>query len=973
MRSIPEAPREGRPAAGPLFSWPATAILLLLLLWSPPAHGQILIERNLTVADGLVDSRVYAFRQDRHGFVWIGTEAGLSRFDGVKFTSFDETAGVPPGRILTLYETPDGTLLAGGDGGVVAFDGERFRPLAGAPAWLSSPTVVILTGGPDGTLYAGGSKGLAARYPDGRWELLLENGMPPLEDAWLIDVLPAPAGTLYVATYGSGALVLEQGRARWLNLEGAGLSPVVNALGQAGDGAVLIGTDAGLGILRNGDLTALPATRGISIRSISEGAGGVFYVGTEGSGVLRLRFPTFEPEGPPLDVQHGLVDGNVNAVVALPEGPVLIGTRQGVGIFRGAVVETWNQEHGLPEGEIQGFAEDSQGRIYAATSSGLAVHEGDRWALLGRREGFPEEPLTALHAGASGRLYLGGGGGKIWIYEKGSPARTVDLPPLRTSHTLAVTSFLEGPQGLLYASTSQGFAILQDGQARHFGRRQGFPADVAFGLASTADGTLYLATEEGLVTWRPGGSFRLWTRKDGLPDDFAWTVQAGRDGAVLAGTRRGLAVLREGRFQTYGAKDGLSSGVVTCIAEDGAGGLLAGTSRGVDLLDLRGSRKVLPVHGLGRRPVNPGACLRDRRGRFWFALQSSVSVYDPSREIARRPPRAVLTGIGYASGKGAWNAVRARSLSVPAGLNDLTFDFTGVDAAAHAMSFRLRLRNRHEDWIYTKDRRVRYPLLAPGRYHFEVLARNDAGLWSEPATLDLTVDPPPWWRRTGLVLSLAAAGLVLGAVLAVAFRVRQLLAVERLRAAIAADLHDQIGAGLTEVAVLSEVAGRKAGGLPELERIAATSRDLVDRMGDILWLVNPRRDSLEDLFLRLKDSFAELFAHRGAAFEMNDLTPLTGVRLEMTRRQHLYLLFREALHNALKHSRCGQAELSLTLRGRRLEVVLRDDGRGFDPDHAAEGDGLFTMRDRAAKLGGLLTIHSSSAGTTVRFEMIVSG
>ncbi|HEX6903751.1 MAG TPA: two-component regulator propeller domain-containing protein [Thermoanaerobaculia bacterium] len=946
------------------------AALLFLALWSTAARGQILIERNLTAADGLVDSRVYAFRQDRQGFVWIGTEAGLSRFDGVKLTSFEEAAGVPPGRILTVYETPDGTLLAGGDGGVIAFDGDRFRPLQGAPAWLSAPTVVILAGRPDGTLYAGGSKGLAARHPDGRWELLLASGKPPLDDTWIIDVLPARDGALYLATYGRGVLVLEGERSRWLSLEDSGLSPVVNALGQAGDGAVLIGTDEGLGVLRAGDLTVPPATRGISIRSIAEGGDGVFYLGTAGNGVLRLRFPTFVPAGPPLDTHHGLTEGIVNAVVALPDGPVLIGTQQGVSVFRGAVVETWTQEHGLPPGDIQGLAEDARGRIFAATARGLAVHDNGRWRLLGRHEGYPEEALTSLHIGASGRLYLAGWSGKIWIYESGSPVRTVDLPAVRAGPEIEVSGLLEGPGGVLYATTNQGFAIVQDGRARHFGRRQGFPAEAAFGLTAAADGTVYVATEEGLVTWRRG-AFRLWTRKDGLPDDFVWAVQAGQDGSVRAGTRRGLAVLRAGRFQTFGTGDGLSSGVVTCIVEEGAGGLLVGTSRGVNLLDLRGSRrKVLPVHGLGRRPVNSGACLRDRRGRFWFALQSSVSVYDPAREVVRRPPRAVLTGIGYASGKGTWNVLRGTPLSVPARLNDLIFNFTGVDAAAHSMSFRLRLRNRHENWIHTPERKVHYPLLAPGEYRFEVQARNDAGLWSEPATLDLTVEPPPWWRRTGLVLSLAAAGLVLGAALAVAFRVRQLLAVERLRAAIAADLHDQIGAGLTEVAVLSEVAGRKAGDLPELERIAATSRDLIDRMGDIIWLVNPRRDSLEDLFLRLKDSFAELFAHRGAVFAMSNLNPLAGARLDMAQRQHLYLLFREALHNALKHSRCGRVELTLALRDRQLVAVLRDDGRGFDPGLPdLEGDGLSTMRRRAEKLGGQLTIESSPAGTAVRLEV----
>jgi signal transduction histidine kinase len=138
-------------------------------------------------------------------------------------------------------------------------------------------------------------------------------------------------------------------------------------------------------------------------------------------------------------------------------------------------------------------------------------------------------------------------------------------------------------------------------------------------------------------------------------------------------------------------------------------------------------------------------------------------------------------------------------------------------------------------------------------------------------------------------------------------------------------------------------------------------------MGDIVWLVNPRRDSLYELFLRLKDSYAELFAHAGAQLEVADLSPFEKVRLPMAYRRDLHLLFQEALRNALRHSGCQHAELSVALHGRRLEVLLRDDGRGFDPDRTGQGEGLETMRRRAARLGGRLAIDSSATGTEVRF------
>ena len=140
----------------------------------------------------------------------------------------------------------------------------------------------------------------------------------------------------------------------------------------------------------------------------------------------------------------------------------------------------------------------------------------------------------------------------------------------------------------------------------------------------------------------------------------------------------------------------------------------------------------------------------------------------------------------------------------------------------------------------------------------------------------------------------------------------------------------------------------------------------MDGLGDIVWLVNPRRDSLYELFLRLKDAYAELFAHTGAHLDVGDLSPFEKARLPMTYRQDLHLLFQEALRNALRHSGCRRAKLFVTLHGRHLEVELRDDGRGFDPE-CRSGEGLETMRRRAEHLGGRLGIESSPQGTVVRF------
>jgi signal transduction histidine kinase len=227
-------------------------------------------------------------------------------------------------------------------------------------------------------------------------------------------------------------------------------------------------------------------------------------------------------------------------------------------------------------------------------------------------------------------------------------------------------------------------------------------------------------------------------------------------------------------------------------------------------------------------------------------------------------------------------------------------------------------------------------------------------------------------NAVGLILLILLAAVAVTAAL-ISLRSRQLLAIERLRASLAADLHDHIGAGLTEIAILSEIAAQRAGApVPELGRVADTARQLVDKMNEIVWLVNPRRDSLHELFLRLKDSYADLFASSGILFRASNLSLFEGVHLPMELRENLYLIFKEALHNALRHSGCGEIELKVELRGRRLAVTLTDDGRGFDPAGRSGGNGLANMRERAARIGGKLAIESpldpaSGHGTAVRF------
>ncbi|RKZ14412.1 hypothetical protein DRQ50_08980, partial [bacterium] len=264
--------------------------------------------------------------------------------------------------------------------------------------------------------------------------------------------------------------------------------------------------------------------------------------------------------------------------------------------------------------------------------------------------------------------------------------------------------------------------------------------------------------------------------------------------------------------------------------------------------------------------------------------------------------------------------------------------------------------------------------LPHGDYTFEVKARDEWGTWSEPASLSFTITPPYWRTWWFIVLVVLATGGILTVL--VLNRVRHLLALEKLRTRIAADLHDDIGAGLTEIAIMSEVIAQK---LPpdqhglvgaELGSITAASRNLVHGMSDIVWLVNPRRDSLHDLVARLGDVYGETARAANVTLRIRNVDSLKQVRLDMERRQHVFLIFKEAINNALKYSGGTTVSLDVETCGRRIGIRVSDDGRGFDPANAGSGNGLANMRDRAARIGTELVIESAPGrGTVVSLTM----
>jgi signal transduction histidine kinase len=295
--------------------------------------------------------------------------------------------------------------------------------------------------------------------------------------------------------------------------------------------------------------------------------------------------------------------------------------------------------------------------------------------------------------------------------------------------------------------------------------------------------------------------------------------------------------------------------------------------------------------------------------------------------------------------------------------------------AGERLHYQHKLEGVDQDWgQLTEQRAVHLANLAPGRYRFLVRAVNAAGVVSEtPASFSFTILSPLWQRWWFLALAATIAGLAGYTVYR--YRVAQLVALERVRTRIAADLHDDIGSSLSQISVLSEVL-RKQLGEPEarvsknLSLINRVSQEALDSMSDIVWAINPQQDHLSDLVRRMRRVTSEALPARDIQFTFN--APATGLDLKLGAdfRRQVFLMFKETINNLIRHSKCTQASIDLRIEGTYLALTVTDEGKGFEIDQINEGNGLISLHRRARSLGGETVVSSRKGeGATVMIKV----
>jgi signal transduction histidine kinase/ligand-binding sensor domain-containing protein len=726
-------------------------------------------------------------------------------------------------------------------------------------------------------------------------------------------------------------------------------------------------------------------------------ADGTLWVGT-----LRGLYRWQGGEWNTLTPRDGVFPCDVRCLALDHEDNVWMGTSGGLTRLRRKRVTVFHT--GLPVGgeSVTALHAESPTNVLVGVA-GVGLLAGPPGALKPVRLGALLENTTvsSLLRGTDGTLWIGTQGESLWR-QRGNGGVSL-VPPSKREGMLVrgISALLEDRKGQVWVGTWRG--LMQVNAAGRLTLVPEQPSDVVHSLCEDRVGRVWVGYQEfGLACFHPNNRVERFQEKDGLTDGAVLVLREDRAGTLWIGTTSGLVRWRGTERHRFTTANGLADDVILQIVEDNVGDLWLGTRHGLmrvrksEFEDIIAGRRMV----VGARQLGLEAGMTDEEctgrlgaramktadGRLWFPTMEGIVMVDPNKVPPITVPPPVYVEEIWANGSRVpW---RSGEVRLPLGMRDVEIRFTAPTfTAPERTHFKFQLDNYDSNWSRaTADRSVRYAKLGSGKYRFRVMGRDRDSAWSEPTKPVVVVVPPFFWEITWFTLLVAAMALALVTAIVRRYYRRQGMrelqemeqrtALERERARIARDIHDEVGAGLTEVAMLSELAQEDEahpGELREhLDGIFRRARVLTQSLNEIVWAINPANDTLES-FLSYIGEFAQEFleaANVACRLELPADPPPVVVSASV--RHHLCLAIKEALHNTVKHAGATEAHLLVNLTNRKLTVVIRDNGRGFSPD-ATPGmgqDGLVNLQKRLAEIGGQFR-QESEPGRGTRTELSV--
>lgn len=966
------------------------------------ANGVVRLQyssRTWQTDEGLPFNFVQAIAQTRDGYVWVGTRDGLARFDGIQFTVFNptNTPEIKNSSITALCADKEGTLWIGTDGGglVRLLDGvfSRFTK----PDGLAGDFVRALHEGRDGAIWIATGSGIS-RYRAGKFVNFTRR--QGLFSDIVSSIYEDSDEIVWVASAG-GVNRIEKGKVvePFPGSKDIPRTPV-RGIAQDAEGAIWIGSNNGALRYYRGQVSAFTPGSGLSHSFVSTfcvDGGSNLWAGTYG-GLNRFNGERFISELR----NDGASYDQVNAIVKDHEGNLWVGSKEGLIRFEPKRISSFTMKEGLTHNNVMSVLEDHSGTTWVGTwGGGLNKIRDGRVSVYSATNGLTHDMVLATWEGRDGSIWAGTdfGGGLNRLKNGNLKHYTGRHGPANG----AIRAIYEDRSGNVWIGTSKGLSCLRGNNFTTYTTKENLAGDLVHAIWEDHEGLLWFGTDGGLSQWHDG-KFKNYTTKDGLSHNTVMSIYEDAEHDLWIGTQGGLSRLHGGHFTIYTTRQGLFSDEIFEILEDDYGYLWMSCLKGI----FRVSRKDLDA--LEENPAKTVNCIsygrdegqmsiqcngvakpaawKSRDGRLLFATTKGVIAVDPNNKTSEAPPPVFIEelvvdrrAVNWMTAETALHAHDA-PVQIPPGRGELEFRYTALGFHTPEKNrFKYKLENADLDWIDAGTRRTaHYNNIYPGTYRFRVLACNSDGFWNEEgATLAVVLQPhlwETWWFRSliGVAAVVVVGGTARHFTKTRMLRQLELLeqqhAIEKERSRIAQDMHDEVGARLTEIMLVSDRAQDNKADVEKadasLVKISSMARAVVDGLDALVWTVNPKNDSLDNLVTYICEYAQGFLEASGVQCRFDVPGELPAVPLSSEVRHNVLLVAKEALNNAVKHSRGTEVSVKLRADSSALQIEISDNGRGFEKAAtSARGNGLQNMEKRMRNIGGTLELTSAPGKGTV--------
>ena len=985
---------------------PKIVCLLLFSLSSLSAFAQASIEKHYlfthyNTQNGLINNVIYSMAQDRHGFVWLGSDLGLTRFDGKVFYHKAIPEIYNNSAFVEYIETTDkGNIVC-----TAAMQGIFEQ----------------LDDGSFNNYYR------AKRIGRNMYSHIKQN----LDGKLLI----VSSRSLYRVENDTLFQFYDNGSDR----------RIFNTIDVDSDNAVWFGGIEGLGVMESSGseykTVFIPELKDIYIVQIIFDNEGILHVGTA-QGYYRIKFDEPYHNGSKYTITQPFenrIASFVNHLYIDKEQNLWISTNNN-GAYRtkdSDITLHLTTKNGLLSQAVMCVMQDREGNYWFGTNNGLSI-VADFNSYMLAKDGKLFQDANSITLDAFGRIWMpglasfcvyqneqlhqldlkntpfeNGGVQKIvidnqsvmWLYNPPSLFRislTESLPDLKKAEKVADLSVYNSSRIMSIITDKNGVWICVSRKILHFNNNRLLPVTFNHPDSSAIHPQVVVQDKFGYY-WIGDYTYGLYrgimtedSKNRVVLDDIKVYKSLDRDSSFVTAWIQDLSVDNEGHLweaslytgayrhtldstgvvssKLYSPENGLSSNMVTGIDCKKDGRIWLYTQNGICILtqDAEGGESFVYLNkktGVDGEPfssIERGNQLFTLTDEALFVTSNKISSYEKNNI-----PNVVITGLSV-NGVDYTTQIYKKTLSLGHAENNLAFEFASITfSRAEDIRFQYKLDGGNDDWSNLSDRGfVEYSALSHGKYTFKVRAAMEDGTIGEETSFTFKISPAYYQTVWFYLLILMLISTVV--YLFYKNRINHVIKTERMRSRIASDLHDDIGSTLSSIFLMSEIAGSsdKQSRLAEALRIIGNnSRDILNSMDDIIWSVNPQDDSLTSLTVRLREYAIPVCEAKNITLCMNIEDTTNGLKLGMDERRNIFLIVKEAINNAVKHSGCTTLEVTFNVYHKQTEVSIIDNGRGFNPQSPSSRNGLVNMKRRAQQIESELTIRSEKdKGTSIKLK-----